>query len=237
MYTKIHKKYYDLSGFDHPGGMIAISLAASRDATELYELHHQFSDKIRVSSILKKYEIPESACPEKILDSDVYDWEKTLSSEFTQELKQIARKELGRDIKANNQRWIQYTTLALLLLSQFYAFKVGYWLSIFTFPLSLWIFSVNVFHDATHFAISENWVVNKFGMNAGFMLATPYHWLHQHTIGHHSFPNVIGKDPDLYHAPEALRHSHDVPITNAHRIQHIVFMFIQVLGIPGEYLL
>ena len=55
MYTKIHKKYYNLSNFQHPGGMVAISLATSRDATELFESHHQFSDKKKIDTLLKKF--------------------------------------------------------------------------------------------------------------------------------------------------------------------------------------
>lgn len=238
IYTKIHEKYYDLTGFSHPGGPVALSLAASRDATELFESHHHFSNKSMVNSVLQKYEISESACPEKIASSNVFDWNKTLSSKFTADLKEIALRELGHeDIKASTGRWCQYFLLAMLLTSQFYLFARGYWCSALTYPLSLWMFSVNVFHDASHFAISgKHWRLNSLGMNAGFMLATPYHWYHQHTVGHHCFPNVIGKDPDLYHAPDALRHSADIPVTSVHCMQHLVFLLIQALGIPGNYL-
>ena len=156
---------------------MAISLASSRDATELFESHHHFSDKAMVTAMLNKYEIPESECPEKIPDSNVYDWDKTLTSEFTKELKALAVKVLGKDIKANSYRWRQYALLALLLMSQFYFFAKGFWFAVLSYPLSLWMFSVNVFHDASHFAISaQYWRLNSLGMNAGLMLATPYHW-------------------------------------------------------------
>jgi cytochrome b involved in lipid metabolism len=238
IYTKIHNKTYNLSGFSHPGGMVALSLASSRDATELFESHHQFSDKSKINSILQKYEIPESECPESIANNNVYDWEKTLNSDFTKELKAMAIQILGTDIKANSYRWRQYLLLALILLSQFILFAKGFWFAVLTYPLAIWVFSVNVFHDAGHFAISQKyWRLNCLGTNAGFMLATPYHWYHQHTIGHHSFPNIMGRDPDLYHAPDALRHSEDIPVTSVHCIQHFVFIFIEALGIPGNYLM
>jgi hypothetical protein len=237
MFTKIHNKYYDLRGFDHPGGMVALSLAASRDATELFESHHQFSDKTLIKQTLKKYEIRDDQCPENIPSSGVYDWEKSLSSDFTKELKEIAIKVLGKDIKASSERLWQYFLLACLLASQFYLFVKGFWVSLLTYPLSIWMFSVNVFHDASHFSISQQyWRLNSLGMNAGLMLATPYHWYHQHTIGHHSFPNILGKDPDLYHAPEALRHSEDIPVNSSHCVQHLLFIIIEALGIPGNYL-
>ena len=37
-------------------------------------------------------------------------------------------------------------------------------------------------------------------------------------------------------APEALRYSADVPVTSAHYVQHLAFLLIQALGIPGNYL-
>ena len=71
VYTKIHNKYYDLQGFNHPGGMVAISLAQGRDATELFELHHQFSDPSVISAHLQKYEVPKR---EEIVSYGIYDW-------------------------------------------------------------------------------------------------------------------------------------------------------------------
>lgn len=216
--------------------MDALSLASGRDATELFELHHQFSDKTMVSSILSKYEVPETT---KIAENGIYDWDATFSSPFTKELKEIARKFIGKNIKATPRRYFEYGLLFMFLLSQIYLFIKGYWFTVLSYPVALWIFSANVFHDAGHFAICTYWRINSLCMNAGFMLATPYVWYHQHTIGHHSFPNVIGRDPDLYHTPEAggIRQAPDVPVTSAHRYQHIVWLLEQLIAIPAYYLL
>ena len=124
----------------------------------------------------------------------------------------------------------------MVLLSQLYCFARGYWFSILTYPLALWIFSVNVFHDGAHFAISRYWRLNSLASNVGFNLATPYHWYHQHTIGHHSFPNVLGRDPDLYHVPDTLRHSTDVPLNTIHKYQHYIFLAAVSIGIQSTYL-
>jgi delta11-fatty-acid desaturase len=43
--TRIHGKYYDLTGFKHPGGPIAQAAIEGRDGTELFESHHLFTDK------------------------------------------------------------------------------------------------------------------------------------------------------------------------------------------------
>ncbi len=73
-------------------------------------------------------------------------------------------------------------------------------------------------------------------MEVGFLFATPYAWLHQHVIGHHSFPNIKGKDPDLYHAPRYVRHSSDIRHRYAHLYQAIVFIWTWLVGVPASLL-
>lgn len=92
----------------------------------------------------------------------------------------------------------------------------GDWFAIVTFPLTYWIFGVNLYHDASHFAVSKNWFINSLGLEVGFMFCTPYVWYHQHIIGHHSFPNIKGLDPDLYHSALVMRHSDDIRHRKAH---------------------
>jgi hypothetical protein len=176
IHTKIHGRHYDLTGFDHPGGAVSISLASGRDATELFELHHQFADKAVIQSLLKKYESKEDF---RIASSAVYDWALTHAAPFTGELKAMARRELGQDIKADTARWIEYLMLFSILMSQFYCAYRGYWFALLSYPVALWVFAVNVFHDAAHFSLSRRWRLNALGANAGFMLATPYAWYHQ----------------------------------------------------------
>jgi hypothetical protein len=48
----------------------------------------------------------------------------------------------------------------------------------FTMPFTYWCWSVNIFHDASHFALSKSWLKNRFGMDIGFMFSTPYAWMH-----------------------------------------------------------
>ena len=40
-------------------------------------------------------------------------------------------------------------------------------------PFAIWVLSVNVVHDASHFSLSMNWLVNKIGVDVGFMFNTP----------------------------------------------------------------
>lgn len=233
--TRIHGKYYDLTSFKHPGGPIAIAAVEGRDGTELFESHHLFTD-INVKQILEKYEMTVGHT-EEIPMSNVYDWEATLKDPFTIELKEIARKVLGKNIKMNLYRKIEISIILLIAISQMYKFAQGEWYSIFTLPLAWWVFGVNLFHDGSHFSISENWRINEMTMDLGFMYTAPYVWLHQHIIGHHSFPNIYGKDPDLYHAPRFLRHSSDIRVRYAHSIQYLTFIGTWIVGVPMGLLL
>jgi fatty acid desaturase len=58
----------------------------------------------------------------------------------------------------------------------------------------------------------------------------------QHTIGHHSFPNIIGRDPDLYHVPDTIRNSADVELAPMHRYQNYLFLATATFGIPMYFL-
>jgi hypothetical protein len=193
-----------LTAFKHPGGPIALGLVAGRDGTELFESHHIFTDR-DVKGMLAAFEVKDH--PDVIESSGVYDWAKTLADPFTLELKEAARAVLGKDIKATYGRFCVTWTLFLVVVLQLPAFVRGEWWALATFPISLWIHGVNVFHDGSHFSLSSNWRINALGTEVGFNFCAPYVWYHQHVIGHHSFPNVPGKDPDLYHAAPIYRHT------------------------------
>ena len=173
--TLIHGKYYDLTNFKHPGGPIALSLLEGRDGTEMFESHHLFTKK-DVLEILSSYEVSKTA--ETIKPSGVYDWELTKNDPFTKELHETARDVLGKEIKISPARVIEVGILFAVALSQYYCFLRGDWFALLTFPLAYWMFGVNIFHDASHFALSTNWVINSLGLEAGFIFTPPYIWYH-----------------------------------------------------------
>lgn len=140
----------------------------------MFESHHLFTKK-NMKDILSSYEV---AHPDTIKSNGVFDWEATAQDPFTIELHETARKVLGKDIKASVRRTLEIFVLFLVALTQMHNFARGDWYSVFSFPLTLWIFAVNVFHDASHFSLSMNWIINKLGMDCGFMFNTPYVWYH-----------------------------------------------------------
>ena len=207
-FTLIHGKIYNLTNFNHPGGHVAIELAYGRDATEMFESMHQLTDKSKLGMILKKYEASPSEqliIKNYISPSGIFDWEATINSEFTKELSATAKIILKDNDKITVTRLVEVVFFFLLSLWQFYHCIRGTHLALIGFPLAFWVFTVNLFHDGSHFAVSKIPVINHICSETAFLFSTPYTWYHQHIIGHHCFPNVIGKDPDLYHSPKFTR--------------------------------
>jgi delta11-fatty-acid desaturase len=231
MITKIHGKCYDLSNFSHPGGNIPLCLAKGRDATELFESHHLFSDRNKILKILEKYEIN---CDNSVIkDNDDFNWIDTLQSNFTKELKIIINTEINhKDMKASYKKWLEILFLFLLhLINIFYYYQSNYY-ALLTYPLTLWLFTVNIYHDASHFALSHNPFINRLGTYTALMFSLTYCWYHQHIIGHHCYVNIISKDPDLYHSPLYVRHTPDIRKNRYHKYQHISAWFIWMLAVP-----
>jgi fatty acid desaturase len=230
--TKIHNKYYDLSNFKHPGGDIPMYLSANRDATELFESHHIFSDREKIIKILEKYEVAEPY-DNKIESNDIYDWEETLKSEFTRELKEIVREEIKyKTMKASSLRIIEMSSLFSIYLINLYYYLQGNNYGLLVYPLSLWMFTVNIYHDASHFALSHNPVINKLGTYTALMFSLTYNWYHQHIIGHHCYVNIESRDPDLYHSPKYVRHGTDIRRNKYHKIQKGTFALLWPLAVP-----
>jgi fatty acid desaturase len=231
MITKIHNKYYDLSKFKHPGGIIPLQLADNRDATELFESHHLFSDRSKLLQILAKCEIQH--CDIVINNNDAYDWELTLKSDFTREFKQILKESLEyKDMKATWYTCFKIAILGLLFIGNIYYYYQGSYVALLFYPATLWVFTVNIYHDASHFALSHKPFLNILGTYCGITLSTNYCWYHQHIIGHHCFVNILGKDPDLYHSTVTVRHTYDVPKNILHAYQYMTAWLMSLFAIP-----
>ena len=220
--VKIHNKYYDITNFAHPGGPVAIMAANRRDATALFESHHPFSDRTMMDNILKKYEMHEERekCENYLLpgeneNGEIFDWEETLKSDFTIELRDKVKKHftekskergvsLSEATKATPQRWCEWgaftTASAWSFYTMLYSQSIFWsWLNMLLCPALFWM-SGTMFHDGSHFAISSDWRIN-LGMQYVYrVISSPYYWLNQHIVGHHPYTNIYNKDPDLNHA-------------------------------------
>lgn len=140
--------------------------------------------------------------------------------------------------KAPPERWLSVVLLGagFLGLGAFPLVR-GEWWALATAPVLCWLFMVNFWHDASHFAMSTNWVVNWALLYCAPWFSSPLVWWHQHVIGHHSYTNIPGKDPDLYHAPSLWRFSEDVRWRATHAWQQWSTLFLWALSVPTLLLL
>jgi hypothetical protein len=94
-----------------------------------------------------------------------------------------------------------YMFWVMVLITQSYTWLMyGGWLPSVLFGLSIWLASGDLLHSGTHFAVLPNAKLNSWiGYTLGCFHHVPAVWVRQHVLGHHVFPNVEGKDPDLYH--------------------------------------
>ena len=262
--VKIHNKYYDITNFAHPGGPVAIMAANRRDATALFESHHPFSDRTMMDNVLKKYEMHEERekCENYLLPGEnengaVFDWDETLKSDFTIEVRDKVKKHftekanqhgtsLIEATKATPQKWCEWgaftTASAWSFYTMLYSQSIFWsWLNMFLCPALYWM-SGAMFHDGSHFAVSSDWRIN-WGMQYIYrVMSSPYDWLHQHIIGHHPYTNIHNKDPDLNHSGEDLRFTEHTKWSTQHTKQEnkyfiLSLLFLMALNIKNSLLL
>lgn len=97
--TRIHGVWYDMNGFKHPGGPVALSLGFHRDATVLFESHHPFTSRALLAALLQQQRVPAEAqtyltslYPEAVMPKEAqFDFRAAAAS-------------LGIDVSDNNQQ-------------------------------------------------------------------------------------------------------------------------------------
>lgn len=175
--TRIHGKWYNLKDFKHPGGPIALSLIGARDGTALFESHHPFTSRDKLEQVLEKYRVrqaqeePVASVLASVLDKHDdgahYVWAD--GDSFEQELKAKVREYFVREAarrgvsvleatKATPRRWLEIAVMFCVFACSVPALVRGQWWALFFSPVASWIWMVNYWHDACHFALSSNWV-------------------------------------------------------------------------------
>ncbi|EGD79088.1 microsomal delta-5 desaturase [Salpingoeca rosetta] len=250
---RIHGKWYDVEGFNHPGGPVMISLGKGRDATGLFESHHPFTSRARLEKLLAKYETHE---PCRLLDESdqgtEFEWPEyenkdgkvadgapvsAFGKELVDQVKHYFEGEAKRRgvslldaTKATPMRWLELFVLFSLFLATLPGFFRGEYWTLIAMPLTYWVIGVNIFHDGSHFALSRHWRVNALATYIGWYFSSPIEWYHQHVIGHHVYANIPRKDPDLYHNNAMERHTHTLRWKPMHAHQPSTWLPIWVIG-------
>jgi fatty acid desaturase len=235
---KIHNKYYNLNDFmdKHPGGKQILESCKNLDATNSFESYHTFSDMKKISSIMTKYEIdPE----EKSIESEKYTFN---NNEFYREVQREVNKYfINKSTKWTNNYLILFLITFITYIYTFcYTFlgvNNNYQLRILTSIISaslLLSFSFQVFHDATHYAVSKNKFINEFisQIGGGLLLWDWKIWIKHHSIYHHSFTGNYKLDPDMKHTHPLFKKSEE---SNACIIKNPLIISLSMSIIPGIF--
>ena len=198
-HVAVRGKVYDVSSFieKHPGGADQIALGAGRDISQLFESYH--SDN--AFKILEKFYVGELVGN---TEWPVY----PPRGEFYRTLKMRVDKYFkDNNIDPKYDPWMFVRYAFFLGFAFFCTFTVMFNhenMLLSLFMTVLWGFDVALVamtftHDSSHFSITHKpWMWRIFGaVHDLFHGASIFMWIHQHTMGHHPFTNVDGKDPDI----------------------------------------
>ena len=204
MVWNLYGKQYNLQNYiiSHPGGETIIKNTENEtDITALFETYHAFSRKNYYKTILKKYEVLQEPDPEKT-DFDFTNYNKLLERIKTHFPTRAS-------IKAPLNWYFQNgLVLSLYLYTFYYAFFSGLttttiYKCMFSQIAGLCYISLgfNIFHDASHYAVSIYPNINRFLAKswASWGLWNTDLWFYHHIVNHHSYTGLDKKDPDLYH--------------------------------------
>ena len=213
---KIHGKYYDLTLFldKHPGGSKILECCKGVDCTAAFESYHAMSNMGKINNIMRKYEIDIQA-PDGFKEHTI-----TFSENgFYNEVRKRVKKHM---MTTKNYKWswswLSYAvaTFILFILSHNQAFcqhNNPFYIRCFYCVISstsLIQCLFQIYHDASHMAISKNKYVNEYICLLGSGLAYWDYstWTKHHSILHHSFTGDYDNDPDTKHAnPFIKKHS------------------------------
>ena len=161
-------------------------------------------------------------------DGSVYDWSGTEEEGgFASDMRRLVRTHfasiasargisVSRAAKATPGRWALILTLMAAFFASLPMYVSGCWAFLFVTPLLAWVTAVNYWHDALHFGLSSDWRVNAWLPYLFPYYSSPWTWYHEHVIGHHAYPNVEHRDPDLAHAPQLMREHDSVRWRDTH---------------------
>ena len=200
MKTKIHGKMYDLTKFNHPGGIIPMYLIENNDGTCLFESYHPVSNRDALLKILEKYEINDD---NSIEEQKVYDFNNFKNDPFVKELREKVYdyfKELSiknnctiiEATKMNTNKFYETIILFIILSFGFYLNLGIIYTSFFHFLLV-----INNWHDIGHFSFIKNKKLEMYMMPLFTSLFPTFSWYIGHTRNHHSYTNIVNLDQDL----------------------------------------
>eukprot|EP00250_Pteridium_aquilinum_P004280 c14504_g1_i1 orf=313-1734(+) len=223
----IHGKVYDVTSWipHHPGGTL-IYVNAGKDSTHLFDSYHP----LYVRNMLERYCI---GALKHDKDSELVsiNYEQAGKEDFYLTLKKRVEshfKKMKVNPRVHPHMFLKsLAILATYLLSYYLTF---YWAGSFVISLMAAMATgflaaevgICIQHDANHGAYSD-WRGLGYLMSASLDIvgASSFMWRQQHVVGHHSYTNVNGYDPDIrVNDPDLRRVTVEQPRRNYHYFQH-----------------
>ncbi|XP_062520830.1 uncharacterized protein LOC134195765 [Corticium candelabrum] len=206
VHVAVRGRVYDLTKFidKHPGGIDQMLLGAGRDVTQVFEMYHDFS----VHKLLDKFYVGDLITNEFPVYPESGEFAKTLKKRVKDRFK-----ELGMSPKDARWTLLRYFWILLGVVVFWYLQTFVYsncLIGCLIVSIGLAVFnglgSLNVPHDASHFAVTHKpWVWRLASLWHDFINGMSQTvWNHQHTIGHHPYTNVDHADPDIITAASEL---------------------------------
>eukprot|EP01080_Neovahlkampfia_damariscottae_P003060 gene3060-5230_t len=198
----LYGKVYDITSWmkNHPGGSFVLELTAGREATNIFEAYHLLKTKNLIETkskfigVLKTTELPIYKNSEFYIDLKQR-IEKYFQSKRIRNTKELTKFQILNTFfilaGLTYTYYLSSYSLNQTILSRiFYAILSGLF-----FHFSM----VHIWHDLSHMAYTKNpYIWQYFGnmcdIYCGISLCN---WRHRHTVGHHTYTNVAGVDPDL----------------------------------------
>ncbi|KXN67834.1 delta 5 fatty acid desaturase [Conidiobolus coronatus NRRL 28638] len=199
----IRGKVYDVTKFlyRHPGGVDTLLYSAGRDSTPNFETYHDLDS---VNKVLEKYYIGDMVSQELPQFPKPNDFHRKLKKEVAHKL-QVE----GLDAKVSVSAWLKYFFIYTTVLGSYYMVFLKTYAANTLFIQLLFCgllgfgcaqVGLHPLHDASHFAITHKPLVWKaLGATHDIINGSSYLiWTYQHMVGHHSYTNIPGLDPDIY---------------------------------------
>lgn len=231
-YIVIRGTAYDITKFEHPGGLHMIDLGVGRDATILFEFAHIRVEK--AEALLKT--LPQYT-PDQIKNlgydlGEAETWPTPNESELYRTLKQRVREEvlkpIGRDEKGMNSvrgvpLWYYLPVIMTWVVCATWFITVPSILSGTCLGLSLCWVGTGIQHTANHGGMHKNTKWEYFlGLLDDLAVGgSSICWRYHHNVTHHAYCNDVNKDPDTYSSFPILRLDSSQKLQPYHRFQWI----------------
>jgi len=225
-WTLVGRKVVDLDrvasgpmGKAHPGGSAVLRQVEGRDATVLFHSVHALARDdvlaqwIRLCTVGLVDDFPdllEKIRTDRGLAATFNEDSFVSLSPFAQEVRMRVREyfsaqataqgvSMREAMKAPTAKWCLVVVLWVAFVIVFLSWLCGQWFGLLLLPIIGSLATFHTFHDASHGAFSSRAWVNELLTFLGFLISSPTEWRWQHIIGHHSFTNIKGLDPDSKH--------------------------------------